>query len=98
MRIRLGRIFGMVCLATLMAFPPAGRLTAGQVHGTVNDREGKPAAGAEVWAAKLGFIEAREVHQTTADASGGFAIEAGSGDWAVFALRGDEGGRGGWGS
>ena len=60
------------------------------------DREGKPAAGAYVWAAKIGFMEPQEVREATADGSGAFVVEAGDGMWVVFAVRGDEGGRSGW--
>ena len=68
------------------------------MRGTVVDREGKPAAGAKVWVAKLGFMEPLEAREATADGSGAFAIEAGPGNWGVFAVRGDEGGRAGWDS
>ena len=92
---RSSRVVRMVCLGALFLLPP-GRVEAGRVRGTVVDREGKPAAGATVWTAKLGFMEPLESREATADASGTFAIEAGPGHWAVFALRGDEGGRAGW--
>ena len=93
-----GRMLSLACLAALMAFSSPGWVIAGQVVGTIIDREGKPAAGAKVWAAKLGFMELLDTREATADGSGAFAIEVGDGDWAVFALRGDEGGRGGWAS
>ena len=92
---RINRAVRMVCLGVLFLLPP-GRVEAGHVRGTVVDREGKPAAGATVWTAKLGFMEPLESREATADASGTFAIEVGPGRWAVFALRGDEGGRAGW--
>ena len=88
----------MVWLASLMALSAVGLAEAGRVSGTVVDREGKPAAGAKVWAAKLGFMETLEAREATADGSGAFAIEAGAGDWVVYALRGEEGGRVGWDS
>lgn len=93
-----GTVVRMVCLATLLEFSALGRAEAGTVRGTVVDREGKPAAGAKVWAAKFGYLEPLEAHEATADDSGAFSIEAGPGDWGVFALRGDEGGRIGWDS
>ncbi|WP_406697279.1 carboxypeptidase regulatory-like domain-containing protein [Singulisphaera sp. Ch08] len=85
----------MVCLGALLLLPP-GQVEGGLVRGTVVDGDGKPAIGAKVWAAKLSFMETRETHEATADDKGAFAIEAGPGEWLVFALRGDEGGRGGW--
>ncbi len=91
-----GRMLSIACLATLMAFSAPGSVIAGQVRGTVIDREGKPAAGAKVRAAKLGFMERLDAREGVADDSGAFAIEVGDGDWIVFALRGDEGGRAGW--
>ncbi|SIO58624.1 Carboxypeptidase regulatory-like domain-containing protein [Singulisphaera sp. GP187] len=95
---RRRRAVRMVCLGALFLFLSPGGAEAGRVRGTVVDRAGKPAAGALVWAAKLSFLEARETQEATADGSGAFDIEVGPGDWLVFALRGDEGGRGGWGS
>ena len=97
-RIESWRAIRMVGLASLLALSTSGLAEAGRVSGTVLDREGKPAPGAKVWAAKLGFMEALEAHEATTDGSGAFAIEAGPGDWAVFALRGEEGGRAGWDS
>lgn len=91
-----GRAVLIVFLASLSAH--AERSEAGQVRGKVIDREGKPAAGAKVWAAKLGYLEPLEVHESKADDSGVFAIDAEAGGWVVFALRGDEGGRSGWNS
>jgi protocatechuate 3,4-dioxygenase beta subunit len=86
----------MVYFAAFLSIP--GWSEAARVRGTVVDREGKPAAAAKVWAAKLGFLEPLEAREGTADGSGVFAIEVGSGDWAVFALKGNEGGRAGWDS
>jgi Carboxypeptidase regulatory-like domain len=95
-RIDAGRAVRLACFAIIMAFLPLSHAEAGRVSGTVVDREGKPAAGAKVWAAKLGFMEPDASVEATSDGSGAFAIEAGNGNWIVFALRGDEGGRAGW--
>lgn len=95
-RIGSGRAARLAWLAALVALLPAGRSEAGKVSGTVVDREGKPAAGAKVWAAKLSFMELLETREATADGSGAFSIEAGPGQWGVFALRGDEGGQVAW--
>ncbi len=92
-RIDSGRAARLVGLAALVALSVQGRAEAGRVRGTVVDRDGKPAAGAKAWAGKLGFLEPLESREATADDSGAFAIEAGPGDWFVFALRGDEGSR-----
>jgi Carboxypeptidase regulatory-like domain len=92
------RAIQTVCLAILMALWASGRAEAGKVRGTVVDREGTLAAGAKVWIAKLGFLEPLEAHEATADGSGEFSIEAGPGTWAVFAVRGGEGGQIGWDS
>ena len=97
-RIGYAWAFRMVCLANLMAFSASGRAEAGKVHGTVVDRDDKPAAGAKVWIAKIGPLQPLEAHEATADGSGGFSIEAGPGHWGVFAVRGEEGGRVGWDS
>ena len=94
MGTRSGR---MICLAALILSCPI-QAEAGRVRGTVVDREGKPAAGAKVWAGKLGFMEPLDMREATADGAGAFVLEAGDGTWAVFALRGDEGGRAGWDS
>jgi protocatechuate 3,4-dioxygenase beta subunit len=97
MRARSGRAVGMVCLAAfVLAWP--GRAEAGRVRGAVVDREGKPAAGAHVRVAKLGFMEPLQVHEGAADGSGAFDVEVPAGDWVVYALRGDEGGRADWDS
>ena len=92
--MRVERGFGWVVLAVLLACP--ARSEAGTIRGTVIDRDGKPASGAKVWAAKIALSEPQETREATADASGAFAVEAGDGTWAVFALRGDEGGRVGY--
>ena len=97
-RIGCVRAIRMVCLAILMAISASGRAEAGKVRGTVVDREGKPAAGAKVWIAKIGYLEPLEAHEATADGSGAFSIAAGPGTWGVFAVRGEEGGRVGWDS
>jgi uncharacterized GH25 family protein len=87
----------MVCFVNLMALSASGRAETGKVRGVVVDREGKPAAGARVWVAKLGVLEEPlEAHEATADDSGAFSIEVGPGPWGVFAVRGEEGGRVGW--
>ena len=79
-RFNSGRMFRVTCLATLLALSPAGWVVAGQVRGTVSiDREGKPAVGARVWAAKLNFMETLQVREATVDGSGAFAIEVGPG-------------------
>jgi protocatechuate 3,4-dioxygenase beta subunit len=88
----------MVSLAILVGLLIPARAEAGKVHGTVVDRDGKPAAGAKVWIAKIGYLEPLEAHQSTADRSGAFSIEADPGTWGVFAVRGMEGGRAGWDS
>ena len=88
----------MACLTILLAILVAGTLQAASVRGTVVDREGKPAAGAKVWIAKLGYREPQETREATADASGSFSIAAEPGTWSVFAVKGEEGGRVGWGS
>jgi hypothetical protein len=60
----------MVSLAILVGLLIPARAEAGKVHGTVVDRDGKPAAGAKVWIAKIGYLEPLEAHQSTADRSG----------------------------
>jgi hypothetical protein len=97
-RIGYAWAFRMVCFVILMAVSGSGRAEAGKVRGAVVDREGKRAAGAKVWIAKLGFLEPLESREATTDGSGGFSIEAGPGTWGVFALKGEEGGRVGWDS
>src|ERR1700679_2403689 len=88
-RIGYAWAFRMVCFAILMVLSASQRAEAGKVRGAVVDREGKPAAGAKVWVAKLGFLELLESHEATADGSGGFSIEAGPGRWGVFATKGE---------
>ena len=86
----------LASFAAFLAIP--GSAAAARLRGTVVDREGKPAAAAKVWAAKLGYLEPLEAREAVADGSGAFAIEVSPGDWAVFAVRGHEGGRVGWDS
>lgn len=95
-RTGTGRMLALACLATLIASSSSEWVIADQIQGTVFDREGKPAAGSKVWAAKLEFPALSDAREALADASGAFTIEVGDGSWAVFALRGDEGGRAGW--
>lgn len=98
MGIRSGRTVRMVCFGIFFLLPP-GLVEAGRVRGTVVDREGKPAAGATVWAGKLGSMEPLDTREATADGSGAFVLEeVGTGRWIVFGLRGDEGGRVSWDS
>jgi hypothetical protein len=72
------------------------RAEAGRIRGNVVDREDKPAAGAKIQAVKLPLREPFETHETVADGPGAFTIDAGAGDWIVFALRGHEAGDVGW--
>src|SRR5947209_3309504 len=95
-RIDSGRAIRVVWFVSLLVLSSFEGAEAGRVRGTVVDREGKPAAGAKVWAAKLGYLEPLESREATADGSGAYGIEVGNGDWAVFALQGDEGGRASW--
>jgi hypothetical protein len=97
-RIGFVRATRIVCLAFLMALVLTRSAGAAKVRGTVVDREGKPAATAKVWIAKLGYLEPPEVREGTADAAGAFSIEASPGSWGVFAVRGNEGARVGWDS
>src|SRR5262249_44391467 len=90
------RGLGIACLAAFLAVCGPRRADAARVGGKVVDREGKPAAGAIVWIAKLGYLEPLESRETTADGSGAFDIEVGDGSWALFARKGLEGGRVGW--
>ncbi len=84
------------CIAVLAVFTLTDQAGSATLRGTVVDREGKPAAGAKVWAAKIGFMEPLERHEATADSAGAFSIETGSGTCGVFALRGREGGQVDW--
>ena len=97
-RISTGRAAWPACLMILVALTFPGQAEAGRITGTVVDRDGKPAGGARVWAARVSSGEPLDVREGTADGAGAFAIEAGAGDWLIFGLRGDEGGRIGFGS
>ena len=66
-RIGYAWAFRMVCFVILMAVSGSGRAEAGKVRGAVVDREGKRAAGAKVWIAKLGFLEPLESREATTD-------------------------------
>ena len=85
-----------VFVMAMLALAPSGRAEGGRIVGTVVDVEGRPAAGAEVWAAKLAFPGVLERVDARADGSGAYSLEVGPGTWAVHALRGDEGGRSDW--
>lgn len=93
-----GRAVRTACLFAVVAVANSAGAEAGRVRGTVVDRQGKPAAGAKVWTAKLSFLEPLESQEAVADDSGAFTVEVGPGQWAVWALKGNEGGRGGWDS
>ena len=90
------RVVGAGCLLALLASSWPGWAEAGIIRGTIIDREGKPASGAKVWAAKISFLETLEVREATTDDAGVFSLEASAGDWAVFAAKGDAGGRIAW--
>ena len=83
-------------VAALMASSAASPAEAGRVRGSVVDREGKPAGGAQIRAVKMASPGPLVASEGTADDSGNFEIQAGEGSWIVFALRGDEGGRAPW--
>ena len=80
MRVRTGFV-RMIGLAALVAVSLPGRSTAEELRGTVVDRAGKPAGGAKVRAAKLSFMELRDVRETTADGSGAFVVNVSPGPW-----------------
>lgn len=84
------------CVAILASLWTPARAEADKLTGTVEDRVGKPAAGAKVWIAKLDSVGPLDARESTSDASGRFSIEANPGVWSVFAVRGNEGGRVGW--
>ena len=90
-RNRTGRTIQGLGIAILGTFALSTLANAGTIRGTVLDHEGKPAAGASVWVAKLAFREPLQTHETTADDQGAFSVEAAPGNWAVFARKGNEG-------
>ena len=97
---RTGRAWAIraVCLVILGPLVVPGSAQAVGVSGTVVDREGKPAAGANVWVAKLGYMEPQETHEATADGSGSFSLAVGVRRLGRLRRQGYEGGRAGWDS
>ena len=81
---------GLAILGVLAIVPTP--VAAGTLRGTVADRDGKTAAGAEVWAAPIRVSAPPDVRRGEADADGKFAMDVPPGTWAVWARRGDEGG------
>src|SRR5207245_8658185 len=71
------------------AAPAAEKLTGRVIYAA----DGKPAAGAVVWAAQFhyGPLERKE---TVADAEGRYALDLSPGTWWVWARRGSQGGEG----
>lgn len=95
-RIVTGRLVLLLGVSLVWPLIPSTPSHAGTIRGTVVDRDGKPAAGAKVWAAKSAFREPRQIRDATADDHGSFSVEASPGPWAVRALRGREGSRAEW--
>jgi len=94
------RIMGVMVISCLTLFTFALRFVAGQsvtqsLRGSVIAANGKPAAGAIVWAAKLDYdnrvLQRRE---TVADEQGKFALDLDSGEWFIRARLRNQGGEG----
>ncbi len=64
-----------------------------KLRGAVLTAEGKPAAGAVVWAAQFHHSPLQR-QETTADAKGSYTLQLGPGEWWVWARRGTQGGEG----
>src|SRR6516164_7034385 len=81
-------VFLALVLATRALAVPAD---AEPLRGIVLTAQGKPAAGAIVWAARhtYGPLERRE---TVADANGRFVLKLSAGAWFVWARHGSQGG------
>jgi len=63
------------------------------LQGKVLTAEGKPAAGAVVWAAQFHYSPLQR-QETTADAKGRYTLRLEPGEWWVWARRGTQGGEG----
>ncbi len=64
-----------------------------KLQGTVLTAEGKPAAGAVVWAAQFHHSPLQR-QETTADAKGRYTLQLEPGEWWIWARRGTQGGEG----
>jgi protocatechuate 3,4-dioxygenase beta subunit len=86
------RMYYSIFVLALLAAVPALAVPADAepLRGVVMTAEGKPAAGAIVWAARHthGPLERRE---TVADANGRYALRLYPGEWYVWARRGTQG-------
>src|SRR6266700_1364174 len=94
----IARIVAPICCFALLAFAPpfaVGQSATLPQRGAVIAANGKPAAGALVWAAKLDWdnrmLQRREA---VADAEGKFALDLDAGEWHVWGRMGNQGGEG----
>ena len=94
-RIGCLRAIRLVCVVIVMALWVSERAEAGKVRGTVVDREGKSAAGAKVWIAKIGYLEPLEAHEATAEAQRGILDRCGPRQMGRLRRQG-RGGRRDW--
>lgn len=65
--------------------------SAGVIRGDVQAADGSPAKGAKVWTARL-WAKPLDRREAVADERGGFKLDAGPGDWLVWASIGGQGG------
>jgi len=82
---------GIVVLAAA-AEPPAGNQPKGTVRGVVAGEDGKPVAGARVWAYRLSHYEpidpVRPAVDVTTDAEGRFRVDLAPGEYTASAAKG----------
>src|SRR5437868_2034820 len=83
----------LLVLFTTAVTSAAAPVRTDPLSGKVYAADGSPAAGAVVWAAKIGHgpLERRE---TVADKDGLYTLDLGPGAWCVWARRGAQGGEG----
>jgi beta-lactamase regulating signal transducer with metallopeptidase domain len=72
---------------------PKGQPATEKLTGVIRAKDGKPAAGAIVWAAKLVYAPIHR-RETVADAQGRYTLELDPGTWFVRARLGTQGGEG----
>jgi beta-lactamase regulating signal transducer with metallopeptidase domain len=72
---------------------PKGQPVTEKLTGAIRAKDGEPAAGAIVWAAKLVYAPIHR-RETVADAQGRYTLELDPGTWFVRARLGTQGGEG----
>jgi hypothetical protein len=86
------RVISALAAATLEAvITGEASARADTIRGKVRTADGAPAPGAKVWAARL-VTRTLDRHETITDDQGRFTLDAGPGEWMVWAASGTQAG------